>query len=203
MWRQRPNLARLVPEEPPICKGEYGPPPAALSEAFEHCVHLAHTRTARELAPSILRVNGGEEFFSTQRGSAAELCVLAHVHERRHSTDVVVMPVGCDDQADSILRLDADCLKVFQGLRFPCIVDAGVHDNPPAVTDVYDDTLAVPWSEQGNFDLVFARAVAYLSGVDHSSKDARIFFAHAFPACASLLLIAGRSRNTRNETRSF
>ena len=113
---------------------------------------------------------------------AAKVCVLAHVDELRHASDVVVVPVGCDDQSDSTVRLDANCLEVFQRLRFPCIVDAGIHDYPATLTYVYDDTLAVARSQQGNFDLVFARCDAYLPDVDHSSKDARIFFAHAFPA---------------------
>ena len=67
------------------------------------------------------------------------------------------MPVSGDDQSNRIPRVDAHAQKVIQGLGPFRIVDAGIDDNPAALSDMNDDALAVPRPQQRNFDLVLSR----------------------------------------------
>ena len=70
---------------------------------------------------------------------------------------MIIVPVSGDDQIDCLGRIDAHAQKVIQRLGFPRIVNAGVDNDPAAVSDVYYDALAVAWPQQRNFDLVFER----------------------------------------------
>ena len=148
-------------------------------------------------------MNRGKKLVSTKRSSAREGRIRARVHELRHSANVIVVPMRSNNQSDSGRRVDADREQIIQGLWLAGISDAGIHDDPPALTNVYDDTFAVARSQKRNFDLIRARGNCRLTDSRHSPKAAWIRAAQALPACSSLRLIAGRSRNTIKDVRSF
>ena len=182
MWRQRTNHALPSREKRTIGNSEAGDTPL-LGERPEHRMQFADSRGGRERAPSIEGMNRGEKLFSTERSSARELGIRAGVHELRHATNMIVVPMCGNDQSDSGRGVDTDRQQIIQRLWFPGISDARIHDDPPALTNVYDDTLAVARSQKREFDLIRARSGIGLTAIRHAPKAAWIRAAQAFPAC--------------------
>lgn len=113
---------------------------------------------------------------------------------------MIVVPVGGYDQKDILGRIDAYAFQVSQGSRRPVPVKAGVNEDPCAVTDVDSDALAVAGTEKRDFELVSSWRTA---SPGHKSSARIVSCAHASPYRRSVLVIAGRSRNTIWETRFF
>ena len=140
----------------------------------------------------------GKKFLATERASATESRSVAGFNQLRHAADVIVVPMGRDDQNDSFGRIKAKVFQIAQGSRRAALVDAGIDDDPRAVADMQNDALAVPGAEQREFELVAPRRRFRRR---HDPNDRSVCRAHSLPARRSASVTAGRSRNTIWDTR--
>ena len=56
---------------------------------------------------------------------------------------MVVMPVRRDDQSNALSRIETDALQVAQGSWSAIRIEAGIDNDPRAVSDMQDDALSV------------------------------------------------------------
>ena len=87
--------------------------------------------------------NNGQEFLSAEHRGAAECGLAAGIDQSSHSPYVVVVPVGRDDQRNSLSGVEAKAFKIAQGPWCLIVIDARVDDDPNAVPDMEDDALAI------------------------------------------------------------
>ena len=102
-------------------------------------------------------MDGGKEFFRGKRGGAAKSGAPAAGHEIGHATNVVIVPMGGDDQLDLLRGVNPDTFKVFNGSRNALRIDAGIDNQPIAIANVQDHAFTVSGAEQREFELGLAR----------------------------------------------
>ena len=142
--------------------------------------------------------DNGEKFPLAKRTRTTENGFATGFDQPRHATNVVVMPMGRDDQDHGAGRIQAEALQVAQRSRRSVLVQAGIDEDPRAVPDMQGDALAVTGAEKGKFDLVVRRRRACRG---HNWNDRIVSSAHASPARKSDSVNTGRSRSTIWDTR--
>ncbi len=74
---------------------------------------------------------------------------------------MIVVPVGCYDQADSLRRVNADTLQVPKRARYTFFIKTRVNEHPKSVTNVQNDAFAVTGTDQCDFEFVNAGRRSY------------------------------------------
>ena len=164
-----------------------------LRKPREHAVNLSQPGAGDREVAAFQGADSGEKLLLAQHAGAAESGLLADFDLFLYSAYVIVVPVGRHDQSDGLSRIDTDALQVPQGSRRSVRIKAGVNEDPDAAADMQDDALAVAGTEKREFELAFARRRSRLR---HRPSDRMVSSAHASPSRKSVLVMAGRSRNT-------
>ena len=80
---------------------------------------------------------------------------------------MIVVPVSCYYQLNSLCRIDADTFEILQGTWFPYVVDTRIDDHPTAETYMQDDALAVTGTEQHDLKFILIWRVSRFPGFYH------------------------------------
>ena len=148
--------------------------------------------------PTFQRSHQGEKLLVAESARATKLSVGAQFDQARHPTNMVVMPVRRDYQSNALGRLETDALQVAQGSRSSIRIEAGIDNDPRAVSDMQDDALSVPGAKKDELEFIIFRRACCLR---HGLSAGAIFPAHILPARKSPSVILGRSRKTICDTR--
>ena len=193
--RQSPDFKSIRAIQTPIGQRE-NRRVITIFELAKHSMNFANTGTATRERVPLQTTDRLEELHFSQGRCAAEPRVPAQADDIRHPANVIVVPMGGNNQIHSVRRAYSDTLEVGQSLRSSTTIDAGIDNDPRSVTEVHDNTLAVPRPEDGNFDFVRTGRAVLDRRCSHRLNAVAILAAHTSAARRSDLATAGRSRNT-------
>ena len=98
-----------------------------------------------------------EKLLFAEHNGAAESGVAAGADQFGHAPNVIVMPVGGNNEADVTGGIDTEVVQILQRSRFAGRVNAGVDENPSPVASVQGNAFTVPGPKEGDFKFIVGR----------------------------------------------
>ncbi len=125
--------------------------PGSRLEKPNDAIQLLQSRTVHGHRPRSKRFHERQELPCVQCIRTDKARVLTRIYRRRHSTHVIVVPVRRDNEPHGPRRIDPDPGQIVDRYGLPRRdVDAGIDDDPIAVTGMDENALAVAWTEDGH-----------------------------------------------------